>query len=177
MPKATATNALTSCGKPAGMGTHCSGEKRPIHKCKCKWKWKWKCTCHQECSFELWQAVMKRSGQVHMWTISPPKKKPTIGCRYDAKKGGEPVTPAPRPPSKAPQGFSSPELLGSTKREAGGGGPGGGGVGMLPWCVVLVQASAVPRKNFLCCGMLRHASACTCGYLHFYGSRQTRQKG
>ena len=49
------------------------------------------------------------------------------------------------------------------------------------------QASAVPRKNFLCrgmlrhvaacCSMLRHASACTCGYLHFYGSRQTRQTG
>ena len=26
------------------------------------------------------------------------------------------------------------------------------------------QASAVPRKNFLCCGMLRHAAAC-CGML------------
>ena len=26
------------------------------------------------------------------------------------------------------------------------------------------QACAVPRKNFLCCGMLRHAAACF--YLH-----------
>ena len=38
-------------------------------------------------------------------------------------------------------------------------GGGGGGAG-----VVHVQASAVPRKNFLCCGMLRHAAAC-CGML------------
>ena len=29
-----------------------------------------------------------------------------------------------------------------------------------------VQASAVPRKNFLCCGMLRHAAACF--YLHMW---------
>ena len=30
--------------------------------------------------------------------------------------------------------------------------------------VTHTQASAVPRKNFLCCGMLRHAAAC-CGML------------
>ena len=28
------------------------------------------------------------------------------------------------------------------------------------------QTSAVPRKNFLCCGMLRHAAACFC--LHMW---------
>ena len=31
------------------------------------------------------------------------------------------------------------------------------------------QACAVPWKNFLCCGMLRHASTCTCGYLRICG--------
>ena len=38
------------------------------------------------------------------------------------------------------------------------------------------QACAVPWKNFLCCGMLRHASTCTCGCLRICGklNSQTR---
>ena len=50
--------------------------------------------------------------------------------------------------------------------QLGGGGPAGGrGGGVLPLAYKdRGQASAVPRKNFLCCGMLRHAAAC-CGML------------
>ena len=38
------------------------------------------------------------------------------------------------------------------------------------------QACAVHWKNFLCCGMLRHASTCTCGYLGTCGNLDSQTR-